>query len=63
MSELFDAEMDCVMKSLGYCCSRRYVFSPQTLCCYGKSNGTQLCNISRDNVYYNYEDRYLACYT
>ena len=42
------------MQSLGFCCGRRHVFSPQVLCCFGK----QLCAIPRDTVYYNYQDRY-----
>jgi len=44
-----------VMQRLGYCCGRKYVFHPQTLCCYGK----QLCTINRDQFYYSYENRYV----
>ncbi|XP_037113002.1 CREB binding protein b isoform X1 [Syngnathus acus] len=57
LAEVFEMEIEPVMKSLGYCCSRKYEFSPQTLCCYGK----QLCTISRDGVYYSYQNRYHFC--
>ncbi|ESN92560.1 hypothetical protein HELRODRAFT_95876, partial [Helobdella robusta] len=57
LSEVFDNEIDEAMISLGYCCGRRHVFSPQVLCCFGK----QLCSIPRDTVYYNYLDR-LVCW-
>ncbi|KAG8006967.1 CREB-binding protein [Nibea albiflora] len=40
------------MQGLGYCCGRKFEFSPQTLCCYGK----QLCTISRDGTYYSYQN-------
>ncbi|XP_026065853.1 CREB-binding protein-like isoform X2 [Carassius auratus] len=52
LSEVFEQEIDPVMQSLGYCCGRKYEFSPQTLCCYGK----QLCTISRDGTYYSYQN-------
>uniref|UniRef100_A0A3Q3B571 histone acetyltransferase n=1 Tax=Kryptolebias marmoratus TaxID=37003 RepID=A0A3Q3B571_KRYMA len=57
LAEVFEAEIDPVMQSLGYCCGRKYEFSPQTLCCYGK----QLCTISRDSTYYSYQNRYHYC--
>ncbi|XP_077589809.1 CREB-binding protein-like [Stigmatopora nigra] len=57
LAEVFETEIEPVMKSLGYCCSRKYEFSPQTLCCYGK----QLCTISRDGIYYSYQNRYHFC--
>uniref|UniRef100_A0A9J7YS57 histone acetyltransferase n=1 Tax=Cyprinus carpio carpio TaxID=630221 RepID=A0A9J7YS57_CYPCA len=57
LSEVFEQEIDPVMQSLGYCCGRKYEFSPQTLCCYGK----QLCTISRDGTYYSYQNRYHFC--
>uniref|UniRef100_A0A4W6BUD5 histone acetyltransferase n=1 Tax=Lates calcarifer TaxID=8187 RepID=A0A4W6BUD5_LATCA len=57
LAEVFEAEIDPVMQSLGYCCGRKYEFSPQTLCCYGK----QLCTISRDGTYYSYQNRYHFC--
>ncbi|KAF3846355.1 hypothetical protein F7725_003433 [Dissostichus mawsoni] len=57
LSEVFEAEIDPVMQGLGYCCGRKYEFSPQTLCCYGK----QLCTISRDGTYYSYQNRYHFC--
>nr|XP_046272094.1 CREB binding protein b isoform X2 [Scatophagus argus] len=52
LAEVFEAEIDPVMQRLGYCCGRKYEFSPQTLCCYGK----QLCTISRDGTYYSYQN-------
>uniref|UniRef100_A0A8D0CUE5 histone acetyltransferase n=1 Tax=Sander lucioperca TaxID=283035 RepID=A0A8D0CUE5_SANLU len=57
LAEVFEAEIDPVMQGLGYCCGRKYEFSPQTLCCYGK----QLCTISRDGTYYSYQNRYHFC--
>jgi E1A/CREB-binding protein len=53
LSEVFEAEIDSVMVSLGYCCGHKYVFCPQVLCCYGK----QLCTIPRDAMYYSYQNR------
>jgi hypothetical protein len=58
LAEIFEAEIDGVMQSLGYCCGRKYVFSPQVLCCFGK----QLCPIPRDTVYYSYQDRLVNSY-
>uniref|UniRef100_A0A672HVH6 histone acetyltransferase n=1 Tax=Salarias fasciatus TaxID=181472 RepID=A0A672HVH6_SALFA len=52
LAEVFESEIDPVMQGLGYCCGRKYEFSPQTLCCYGK----QLCTISRDGTYYSYQN-------
>ncbi|XP_033908960.1 CREB-binding protein-like isoform X1 [Acipenser ruthenus] len=57
LAEVFEQEIDPVMQSLGYCCGRKYEFSPQTLCCYGK----QLCTIPRDVTYYSYQNRYHFC--
>ncbi|KAG5832615.1 hypothetical protein ANANG_G00292980 [Anguilla anguilla] len=57
LAEVFEQEIDPVMQGLGYCCGRKYEFSPQTLCCYGK----QLCTISRDGTYYSYQNRYHFC--
>ncbi|XP_028670118.2 CREB-binding protein isoform X2 [Erpetoichthys calabaricus] len=57
LAEVFEQEIDPVMQSLGYCCGRKYEFSPQTLCCYGK----QLCTIPRDATYYSYQNRYHFC--
>uniref|UniRef100_A0A674ESK7 histone acetyltransferase n=1 Tax=Salmo trutta TaxID=8032 RepID=A0A674ESK7_SALTR len=54
---VFELEIDPVMVSLGYCCGRKFEFSPQTLCCYGK----QLCTISRDGTYFSYQNRYHFC--
>ncbi|XP_048774287.1 CREB-binding protein-like isoform X2 [Ostrea edulis] len=57
LAEVFEAEIDGVMQSLGYCCGRKHVFSPQVLCCYGK----QLCTIPRDAIYFSYQNRYIYC--
>ncbi|XP_048868793.1 CREB-binding protein-like isoform X2 [Brienomyrus brachyistius] len=57
LAEVFEQEIDPVMQSLGYCCGRKYEFSPQTLCCYGK----QLCTIPRDGTYFSYQNRYHFC--
>ncbi|KAK7096829.1 CREB-binding protein-like isoform X2 [Littorina saxatilis] len=57
LAEVFEAEIDSVMQSLGYCCGRKYVFCPQVLCCYGK----QLCTIPRDAMYYSFQNRYVYC--
>ncbi|KAL1005748.1 hypothetical protein UPYG_G00063490 [Umbra pygmaea] len=57
LAEVFEAEIDPVMISLGYCCGRKYEFSPQTLCCYGK----QLCTIPTGGAYYSYQNRYHFC--
>uniref|UniRef100_A0A671WCM1 histone acetyltransferase n=1 Tax=Sparus aurata TaxID=8175 RepID=A0A671WCM1_SPAAU len=55
LAEVFESEIDPVMQGLGYCCGRKYEFSPQTLCCYGK----QLCTIPTGGTYYSYQNRYL----
>ncbi|KAK2833764.1 hypothetical protein Q5P01_017653 [Channa striata] len=57
LAEVFESEIDPVMQGLGYCCGRKYEFSPQTLCCYGK----QLCTIQRDAAYFSYQNRYHFC--
>ena len=57
LKEVFEAEIDPVMQSLGYCCGRKYVFQPQVLCCYGK----QLCTIPRDVKYMSYQNRITYC--
>ncbi|XP_078805407.1 CREB-binding protein isoform X4 [Oryzias latipes] len=57
LAEVFESEIDPVMQSLGYCCGRKYEFSPQTLCCYGK----QLCTIPTGGTYYSYQNRYHFC--
>ncbi|KAM9314702.1 CREB-binding protein isoform 2-T2 [Pholidichthys leucotaenia] len=53
LAEVFESEIDPVMQGLGYCCGRKYEFSPQTLCCYGK----QLCTIPTGGTYYSYQNR------
>ncbi|XP_039255254.2 CREB-binding protein-like isoform X2 [Styela clava] len=57
LKEIFEAEIDPVMQSLGYCCGRKLEFMPMTLCCYGK----QLCTIPTGAVYYDYQNRYDYC--
>ncbi|XP_077414693.1 histone acetyltransferase p300 isoform X5 [Vanacampus margaritifer] len=57
LAEVFETEIDPVMQGLGYCCGRKFEFSPQTLCCYGK----QLCTIQRDAAYFSYQNRYHFC--
>uniref|UniRef100_A0A3B4HD66 histone acetyltransferase n=1 Tax=Pundamilia nyererei TaxID=303518 RepID=A0A3B4HD66_9CICH len=57
LAEVFESEIDPVMQGLGYCCGRKFEFSPQTLCCYGK----QLCTIQRDAAYFSYQNRYHFC--
>ncbi|AWP18596.1 putative histone acetyltransferase p300-like isoform 2 [Scophthalmus maximus] len=52
LAEVFEAEIDPVMQGMGYCCGRKFEFSPQTLCCYGK----QLCTIQRDAAYFSYQN-------
>ena len=56
LSEVFEGEIDGVMRCLGYCCGRKYVYQPQMLCCYGK----QLCTIPREATYYHYQNRYVG---
>merc|ERR1719412_2506469 len=53
LAEVFEAEIDPVMQSLGFCCGRKHTYSPQTLCCYGQ----QLCTIGRDCKYFYYENK------
>ncbi|CAI4232287.1 unnamed protein product [Auanema sp. JU1783] len=51
LSEMFVAEMDPVMREMGYCCSRKMSFTPLALFCYGAS----MCTIARDQPYWVYE--------
>ncbi|XP_065566300.1 CREB-binding protein-like [Artemia franciscana] len=57
LSEVFEQEIDPVMQSLGYCCGRKYTFSPQVLYCYG----AQICAIPWDAKYFSYQNRYTYC--
>uniref|UniRef100_A0A8D8R2Z9 histone acetyltransferase n=1 Tax=Cacopsylla melanoneura TaxID=428564 RepID=A0A8D8R2Z9_9HEMI len=57
LSEVFEQAIDPVMKSLGYCCGRKYTFNPQVLCCFGKP----MCTIARDHKYFAYQNRYTYC--
>ena len=56
LSEIFEGDIDGVMRRLGYCCGRKYVYQPQKLRCYGK----QLCTIPREATYHHYQDRYVG---
>ncbi len=55
LSEIFEAEIDPVMHNLGYCCGRKYTYSPQTLVCYGQQN--TICTIARDAKFFVYENK------
>ncbi|ESN92547.1 hypothetical protein HELRODRAFT_130363, partial [Helobdella robusta] len=57
LSEVFEGEIDGVMRALGFCCGRKYMFSPQALCCYGKA----MCSIPVNAVYYSHQNRYVFC--
>lgn len=59
VSEVFETEIDVIMKRLGFCCGRKYVFLPNVLVCYGKQS--LACTISQYQVYYAYENRYTLC--
>lgn len=41
------------MKSLGYCCGRRYVFEPEDVRCVGPNS----CVIQTNAKYYDYRDK------
>ena len=43
-----------MMKCLGFCCGKKYVFSPMVLICYGK----YLCTVPVNAYYYSYQNRY-----
>lgn len=51
LSEIFLDAIDPVMQKLGFCCGKRYAFTPLPLFCYGQS----VCMIARDQEYYVYE--------
>ncbi|XP_065220138.1 histone lysine acetyltransferase CREBBP-like isoform X2 [Planococcus citri] len=57
LAELFRYEITPIMQSLGYCCGRKYTFSPEKLTCFGK----QLCQIPREAQYFNYQNKYTYC--
>ncbi|XP_065885068.1 CREB-binding protein-like isoform X2 [Dysidea avara] len=57
LSEVFDVHIDEAMVKLGYCCGRRYGFSPQVLYCYSRN----VCPISWDTTYWSYQNRYVFC--
>lgn len=58
MAEIFEREIDPVMRKLGFCCGREYVFQPQVLCCFSG----QLCTINRDATYYSFYNKYVNLY-
>lgn len=51
LSELFVAEMDPVMKVMGYCCAKKLSFTPLSLFCYGAA----MCTIAREQQYWVFE--------
>ncbi|ESO09433.1 hypothetical protein HELRODRAFT_168416 [Helobdella robusta] len=57
LSEIFDHEIDNMMKSLGYCCGHKHIFSPIVLICYGK----HMCTIPVNTYYYTYQNRFSYC--
>jgi len=57
LAEVFEAEIDPVMRMMGFCCGQKYVFVPQVLICYGK----QLCTVPVNAVYYSYQNRFIFC--
>ncbi|XP_067945482.1 histone acetyltransferase p300-like [Watersipora subatra] len=59
LSEMFESEINVLMKKLGYCCGKKYVFYPNVLVCYGKQSLT--CTIAQYQAYYVYENRYTFC--
>lgn len=50
LRDVFEKEIDRVMRGLGYCCGRKYKFGARTLPCYGK----ELCCIPVNKKYYNF---------
>ncbi|XP_033212515.1 CREB-binding protein-like [Belonocnema kinseyi] len=59
LSEIFEQEMDCVMKSLGFCCGRKFTFNTEELSCY--AYGKHICTIPRNEVYHSYQEIYNFC--
>merc|ERR1712223_375569 len=69
LCEVFEAEIDPIMQSLGYCCGRKYLYQPVNLSRFGQPD--TICTITKDGVYYIYEnknptpilllDRYVFC--
>ena len=53
LAEIFAANIDDVMKEMGYCCGQQFTFAPQVLFCYGNQ---MCCTIPRDGVYYLYNN-------
>ena len=52
---MFEADIDPIMQTLGFCCGRKHSYTPNAMCCYGQ----QLCTISRDCKYFYYENKYV----
>ncbi|VDL11740.1 unnamed protein product [Hymenolepis diminuta] len=68
LSEIFESQIDRLMRDLGFCCGRAYVHHPHVLSCLTEKS----CNINRDDVYYVCEttdkeqkkeflDKYIVC--
>ncbi|KII69208.1 CREB-binding protein [Thelohanellus kitauei] len=57
LSQKFNAFTSSLMKSLGYCCNKRYVYTPQPLYC----NSSDFCNIPVNTYYYKYDERIFYC--
>jgi E1A/CREB-binding protein len=53
LAELFVESMNPVVKALGYCCARQYVYLPHVLLCYGNQLS---CKISCDENYFYYNN-------
>ncbi|XP_065216742.1 histone lysine acetyltransferase CREBBP-like [Planococcus citri] len=57
LTELFERDIDPIMRKLGYCCGQKYTLGPKTLLCFGK----QLCTITRNAKYFNYRNKCAYC--
>ncbi|CAF1347884.1 unnamed protein product [Adineta steineri] len=57
LSEVFTDTFDPIIKELGYCCGRQYVYLPQGMVCYGNQ---LCCQIPRDGNYYYYNNLELS---
>ncbi|UJR27186.1 hypothetical protein I4U23_008482 [Adineta vaga] len=53
LSEIYLDAIDPIMRTLGYCCGRQYVYLPQVMFCYGNQ---LCCQIPRDGSYYYYNN-------
>lgn len=58
LSQVFVESMDPVMKSLGYCCGKKYEFNNREKSCCAK----EFCTIKKNDYYYAYENnKYVFC--